>query len=159
MEKITNILLLLNVILGIIIFLKQMNKRSVNEVKPNKFAELEKVKPGDFIFIESNRFKNKTEQIKCLNNDPKEQKILFEIHWLNFREMEGPEFEKFVVNYNSKELANFTLLNPQYKSTPQETTSEFDVSTLQKKLNEALENEEYEKADEYQKKIDELLKK
>lgn len=40
-----------------------------------------------------------------------------------------------------------------------ESIDENDITTLQKKMNEAIEKEEYELADELQKKIDKLSKK
>lgn len=54
-------------------------------------------------------------------------------------------------------MENFHLLNEVVGNKEQD--DDFDISTLQKKMNEALEKEEYEKADELQKKIDKIFKK
>lgn len=116
------------------------------------------VKPGENIQIEWYRIHAGIGQLKCLNNDPETKKILLQITWGNYEELKIPEKEKLILDYDSKELRNFHLLN-QNVWKAESSEDNFDISTLQKKMNEALEKEEYEKANELQKKIDKLLKK
>ncbi|HWY13221.1 MAG TPA: UvrB/UvrC motif-containing protein [Bacteroidia bacterium] len=116
------------------------------------------VKTGDYIQIEWHRMKNGIGYIKCLNNDPETKKIFLEVRWGNYKEAGIEERQKLILDYKSIELMNFHLLN-QVVNKPESTEDDSDIATLQKKMNEALDKEEYEKADELQKKINNLLKK
>ena len=110
------------------------------------------VKVGEKIQIEWYKIKGGIGYLKCLSNDPETNKILLEVHWSN-----SVVKEKVIFNYNDIELSNFHLLNQQQKVETKKEDNDFDVATLQKKLNEALEKEEYEKADELQDKINKIL--
>lgn len=112
------------------------------------------VKSGEWIYIEWYKIKDSIGQLKCLNNDPETKKILLETNWNNCE----PKHERVIFNYNAVELKNFNLLNSINQSTS-EQSEDFDIATLQKKMNEAIEKEEYEKAEQLQKKIDNLLQK
>lgn len=119
------------------------------------------VKAGEIIQIEWSKLKEGMGGLLCLNNDPETKKILLEVRWGNYKEMGCKEYEKIIFDYDSKELKNFHLLNT-YREKPkpiEDDATDYDIATLQKKMNEALEKEEYEKANELQKKIDKLLKK
>jgi len=116
------------------------------------------VKAGERIQIEWQRIKGGISYLKCLSNDPETKKILLQIRWSNYKEVGGLEYEKIILDYDSYQLKNFNLLNPiKTESEKSEDTS--DIATLQKKMNEALEKEEYETANELQKKIDNILNK
>jgi len=91
-----------------------------------------------------------------LNNDTKTKKILIEMYWSNREETE--KYEKRILSYDSEELENFNLLNP-INNNIQTKTHIDDIETLQNELKEAIEKEEYEKAEELQKKINNILKK
>ena len=130
-----------------------------NNTKPQR-RHIKDVKSGEIINIEwKERIKGGIGKAKCLNNDPKTKKILLEITWGNYIEAKVDEKEKFILNYNSEKLKNFYLLN-QIEEQPKKSEEEdYDIATLQKKMNEALEKEEYEKASELQRKIDKILQR
>lgn len=115
------------------------------------------IKPGESIQIEWYRIKGGIGNLKCINNDPQTKKILLQVTWGNYQECGHPEKEKIILDYDSKELANFHLLNQAVEQAGP-TDDDCDIAMLQKKMNEAMEKEEYEKASELQKKIDKLLK-
>jgi excinuclease UvrABC helicase subunit UvrB len=127
--------------------------------KPKRLR-LKDVKPGDYIYIESDLIKGGVFKLKCVNNDPKDKKILMYFNW------KDKPHEIKVFDYDSRELSNFNLLNqidhPQQNTSTQNTHNkkeEFsnDIASLQKEMNEALSKEEYERADRLQKKIDEIV--
>lgn len=120
--------------------------------------QVKDVKAGEIIQIEWNRIHGGIGAIKCINNDPQTKKILLEVTWSNYEELGVEEKEKLILGYNSNHLKNFHLLN-QIREDDDDQENDFDIATLQKKMNEAIEKEEYEKADKLQKKIDNLLKK
>jgi len=78
------------------------------------------------------------------------------MYWSNREETE--KYEKRILSYDSEELENFNLLNP-INNNIQTKTHIDDIETLQNELKEAIEKEEYEKAEELQKKINNILKK
>lgn len=120
--------------------------------------QVKDVKAGEIIQIEWNRIHGGIGGIKCINNDPQTKKILLEVTWSNYEELGVEEKERLILGYNSKHLENFHLLN-QIREDDDDEENDFDIATLQNKMNEAIEKEEYEKADKLQKKIDNLLKK
>jgi hypothetical protein len=128
---------------------------------------LKDVKPGEQIQIEWNRAEGGLCTMKCLNNDPKSKVILLEIRWSNYKEVKGcSEYQKLVLDYDDDKLKNFHLLNtyeepkrPKQQDEDIDDIADTNIAELQKKMNEALAKEEYEKADIIQKKINKLLKK
>lgn len=114
---------------------------------------IEDVKPGESILIEWSRIIGNIGYLKCINNDPKTKRIFLEVTWGNYEKARCKEKEMLLLDYDSKELQNFHLLN-QYRYVEQSD----DIATLKKKLKEAIKNEEYEKASELQKKINNILK-
>ena len=127
-------------------------------VKPNpskpapKRRYVKDVKPDECINIEWYRFRGGIAQVKCLNNDPETRKIWLEINWINLPK------EHLVLDYRDDKLANFHLLN-QVIVEGESSEEDFDLITLTKKMNECIDREEYEKAEEYQSKINNLSKK
>jgi hypothetical protein len=109
------------------------------------------VKPGDRIIIEHWRMLKKHGQVLCINNDPISEKIFIRINWA------GEDPEESIFSYDDDCFKNFNLLNPLKLNEDQEEI--FDIALLQKKINEALEKEEYENIEKWQKQIDKLLKK
>ncbi len=135
-----------------------MNRCVSNPKKPIKVRrQVKDVKPGEKILIEWSMIKEEMGNVICVNNDPETKKILIEIRWGNYKDLKIKEFQKAVFDYSDRELKNFHLLNSI--SHTQEADNDTDISSLQKRINEALEKEQYEIADELQKKIDKLLKK
>ena len=113
------------------------------------------VKPGEIIVVEWSMIQGRIGEMQCLNNDPLTKKILLQIQWGN----KTPSIEKVIFDYRDSALQNFHLLNALAQIPEKEQSDSTDLSTLQKKMNEAIEKEEYEIADELQKKINKLLKK
>lgn len=149
--------ILLILVLGIIIIVViDRNKKTQPEIKKPTRRCVKDVKSGEFIWIEWDRIRGRIGQLKCVNNDPETKKILLEVRWRGVSEI-----EKVIFDYDDKELKNFHLLNKSDISSPQSDGDEedFDIITLQKKMNEAIEKQEYEEADKLQKKIDKLSKK
>jgi hypothetical protein len=142
--------------LGVTVIILSMLGLSISyKRKPTKTrVHLSDVKENDYIFIEH---RSGIGKVKCLNNDPKTKKILLVFTYTDDRK------EALVLNYNDIQLRNFHLLNSVSKwendKPKKDDDNNGDISSLQKKLNEALENEEYEKAQVLQNKIDKLLKK
>ena len=136
----------------------------VEKKKPTK-RFLKDVKPGDNIQIEWERIKGVIGYLKCLNNDPDDKKILLEVSWGNYKLVGCEQKQRIILRYDSMELRNFNLLNPLYDKIITENTKqedEFDdtdLIELQKQLNDALDNEQYELAEELQKKVDKILNK
>ncbi len=120
--------------------------------------QVKDVKVGEIIWVEWYRINKFIGQLKCLSNDPETKKILLEVKWSKLNGVENVK-EKVIFDYNGVELINFHLLNSASNNKEDSSEIETDIVNLQKKLNEALEKEEYELADELQKKIDKLLKK
>lgn len=116
------------------------------------------IQAGDIVTVEWSRIRGGIGGLKCLNNDPVTKKILFETNWNNYIEMGVPQHQKIIFDYNGEELKNFHLLN-QAMERRQEVEDDYDMASLQKNMNEALEKEEYEKAEELQKKINKILHK
>lgn len=112
------------------------------------------VKPGDIFFIEYYRIQGGSGDVECLNNSPENKTIYIQINWVK----PYPK-ERLVLDYRGKELANFHLLNKDKYLNTNKQEPRTDIISLQKELNLALENEEYEKADKLQKQIDSLIKK
>lgn len=125
-------------------------KSKKNVVESTCGRQLKDVKRGDIILIEWDRILNGIGSVTCLNNDPITKKILLRAVW-------SPQMtiELFILNYNSKELRNFSLLNPILET----KVIDDDITTLKEKLNQALANEEYEKANEIQLKINNITSK
>lgn len=162
MEVVMPLLLFIVIVVGFIrvMIYFEARKKTTGE-SPRR--HIKDVKPGEYIRIEWHRVIGGIGTPKCLNNDPKTKKILLEQRWNNYKEAKCPEYEKLILDYDSIELKNFHLLNelelPAHPKPQEDPKADFDIATLQKKMNEALDNEEYEKATELQKKIDKLLKK
>ena len=76
----------------------------------------------------------------------------------------NPKSESMILSYDSKELANFELLNPKYyqpeqpqqPEKPKEETKEEKVARLNVELEDAIKEEKFEKAVEITKEIDKL---
>lgn len=125
------------------------------KIEPKTRRQVEDVRTGDSIQIEWYMISGGIGYLKCLSNDPVTRKILLEATWNNSEEM-GEASQKVIFDYNGKELKNFHLLN-SFK-TKVEVLDESDIASLQKRMNDALEKEEYETARKIQNKIDKLLR-
>lgn len=126
----------------------------------NKRRYLKDVKPNDRIRIEWYRISNvnnsnRIGELKCLSNDPIAKKILLESKWANFEEAEVPQYEQVILDYNSKELKNFHLLNPYVPI--EDTIETLDLKKLLRQKNEALEGQDFEKAETIQKQINKII--
>lgn len=128
---------------------------SIKPNPPNKPARryVKDVKPNEWIIIEWYRFRGGVARLRCVNNDPETRKIWLEINWRN-----SPK-EQLILDYMDDRLVNFHLLNQVINPRAEDGGEEFDLTILQKKMNEAIEKEEYEKAEDYQRKINKLMKK
>lgn len=126
-----------------------------NSNQPQKRRYVEDVKIGQHIWVEWYKIKGRLGEMKCLNNDPLTKKILLEINWDN-GEGKPNTLQRVIFDYDGDELKNFHLLNPIKKK--KEEVDDTDIASLQKRMNDALEKEEYEVAREIQNKIDKLLK-
>lgn len=142
-------------------FFKEVFSPSKNIPKkpsPPARKRIEDVKADDVITIEWYRFANSgIGKTTCINNDPKTRKILLQVRWSNFEQYKINEYESIILDYDDFKLKNFHLLN----STGQQENvkQEYNLSDLQKKMNEALDAEKYEEADKLQKQIDKLVNK
>lgn len=151
--------ILIAVLLACAIFLTKLKKLA----EPTRLY-LKDVVIGEQIQIQWSRAEGGLCRVKCLNNDTKSKTILLEIRWGNYKEAKCPEYQKLVLDYDDDKLKSFNLLNTykekvKPKTKDEEDIDDTDIATLQKKMNEALAQEEYEYADKLQKKINKLLKK
>lgn len=140
-------------------FILQLFGFNAPKVKLPTRRYIEDVKPGQYIKIEWYRIRHGIGFLKCVNNDPATKRILLQVQWNNYLEIGCYQYEEIVLKYSSDELANFNLLNPLNNIEDDEEIDDYDISGLQKKLNAALEREDYETAEEMQRKIDKILKK
>jgi hypothetical protein len=124
-----------------------------------KRRRLEDVQPGESIMIEYNRMKYGKGSVECINNEPENKKMLIKIRWGNWKEVGCAEEELLVLKYSNDAFSNFSLLNPFVFKDRESLTDDNNLAELQKKMNEALEKEQYEIANDLQKKIDKLMKK
>lgn len=126
-----------------IVWLLGKNSKHNKTNKPQR-RYLKDVKVGDLVQIEWSRIKNGIGHLVCLNNDPEKQVILLQVTWNNHKEAKCDEKEKLVLNYDSKELANFNLLNPITQPKPKKPK---DLLTeLNEKLAIAVKDENYNEA-------------
>jgi len=151
--------IIISVLLACAIFLTKLKKSA----EPTR-RYLKDVVIGEYIQIEWSRAEGGLCSMKCVNNDPKTKTILLEIRWSNYKDARCLEYQKIVLDYDDDKLKNFHLLNTykeqvRQKTKDKEDDDDTDIATLQKKMNDAINNEEYEKAEKLQKKIDKLLKK
>jgi hypothetical protein len=82
-----------------------------NLVQKSKRLCVKDVKPGEAIQIEWSKIKGNIGYVKCINNDPETEKILIEVRWGNYQEINCEEIERTVISYNDSRLKNFHLLN------------------------------------------------
>jgi len=129
-------------------------KKVKNETHVSNRIHVKDVQAGQIIQVEWHKIKGGIGLMKCISNDPETEKILLEVEWDNFKETESPQFEKLILNYSDKELANFHLLNCNRLFKP--NVEKEDLETLEKKLNDAINDEDYEKAELIKKKINKL---
>ena len=129
--------------------------------KKQERLKLKDIKKGQFIRIEWNMVEGKIAALKCLNNDTSSKKLLLEVEWDNYVTRGIKQYEQIVISYNDEKLKNYHLLNSSlnFGTDEDSDTDNLDIVSLQKKLNEYLEKENYEEADKLQKKIDKLSKK
>ena len=75
--------------------------------------------------------------------------------------MKIEEKEQIILSYDSNELKNFNLLNQTIINNSEKNSDEenFDIAGLQSELNQAIEDQEFEKAAKLQKKIDKIVNK
>lgn len=146
---------------------KNIEEKPVKE-KLSSRRYVRDVKVGDYIKIQSIRFKGGIGNLKCLNNDPQTKKILLQIHWSDFKKHGLLEYEKMVLDYNDYELKNFHLLNSYVEPVnensedddDEDDDDDYDIISLQKKINDALDKGEFNpNLEKWQKRIDELTKK
>ena len=140
-------------------FLKTLFSTSKENKLKTKRRALTDVKPNDWVKIEWWRVKGKIAWLKCINNDPETRKIVLQIKWNNYKESDINEYEQIVFKYEAIELENFFLLNPHINPDAYQPIDDTNLAELQRKLNEALEKENYEIAGDLQRKIDKLVKK
>lgn len=88
------------------------------------------VKLGEDIQIEWYRIKGEMGWLKCINNDPAAKKILLEITWSNYQQINCEKKEKIILDYNSKELKNFNLLNPIKEPKKEAPDNKFEIKDL-----------------------------
>ena len=142
---------------SLFIFLNLMDDKTQAPSKPRRYVK--DVKPGEYIYIEWHKIQGNIGQLKCINNDLKTKKILLEVHWNNLdKDSNQSKIERLILKYNAAELKNFNLLN-QIQIIEDEEDIDDDIASLQKLLNEAIENEQYEKAEELQTRINKILNK
>jgi hypothetical protein len=147
-------------IIALIVFLNKATNNTTEPIKQEpKRRYVKDVKPGESITIEWYRIASGIGSVTCLSNDSETKKILLQVKWSNYKDTGHEEYEKFIVDYNDEKLANFHLLNSKPPKQEVEVEDDNNIASLQKKMNEALDKEEYEKANDLQKKIDKLLKK
>lgn len=113
---------------------------------------LENIKSGDAIVINWKLITGGIGAVLVVNNDLKTGKLLIEANWT------GIGKQRYIMEYSDPALSDFNLLNPP-KIDQVKEEEVFDIATLQKKINEALEQEKYEDVDKWQKQINKLLKK
>ncbi len=136
---------------------KYFGAKQKKEASPaEKRLRLEDVECGDEIYVEFSRMTPRIGLLLVAGNDPETRKMAMQVTWTEFNGRKGVK-ELVVFDYDGKELANFHLLNSSRKQTD-EQGDDTDIASLQKSMNKALEEEDYLKADEIQKKIDKLLK-
>jgi len=139
--------------LGAIFMISCLTKSSNHYRKTWK---IEEVLPGQKINIEDPRSENGLATVICANNRPSDKKILLIVTWIK---AEGGNIEVYhVVDYKHPWLKNFALLNPVVEKEVVHV-DEHDIAKLQSLLNEAMDNEDYRKVNELQKKIDKLVNK
>jgi len=126
-------------------------KRFFNNKQHDNRRQLKDVKRGDVITINYYKSVQKIIEVVCVSNDPQTKKILLQINWRIIG------LQHIIMKYNDNAFSEFNLLNPIIKVT-QHPIEQFDLATLQKKMNKALESERYEDADELQKQIDKIIK-
>lgn len=119
------------------------------------------VKPGEWVKIQSCNFRPNIVNLECISNDPKTKKILLQVKWADYKERGVNECQQFIFDYGGTELKDFHLLNHVMRCGIKKDNSieDTDIFSLQKQMNELIEKEEYERADQLQKKIDKLMKK
>ncbi len=130
-----------------------------NPMKYKNRKQLKDVVAGEYIVIEWSRIQNNIGRLKCLNNDPFTKKIFLQVRWNNFKEYNCDETELIIFSYNDKVFKNFSLLNPINMGNINEEFDDEDIIELQNEMNQAIESEDYEKAELLQKKIDKLSNK
>ena len=136
------------------------DKNAKDQAPPRRYPK--DVVPNEIVVIEWWKIQGKIGEALCINNDPENKKMLLGLHWGNPSDT-LLEKERIILNYNSSELANFHLLNPVQrlvrKKKDGQKVDDTDIAALQSLMNKAMDNNEWEKVDEYQKKIDALTKK
>ena len=136
-----------------------------NISKSNKERlKIKDIKPGSIISIELKDAVGFICNVKCMSNDIREKKILIEIRWSGL----PMKKEKRILKYNSQELKHFHLLNSSIDRLGDKEDDDFEsnegenkakvILDLQKKLQKCIKEENYEQADEIQKKINFILK-
>ncbi len=137
------------------------NSKPVTPPEPKRL-QLKDVKVGQKIRIEWNIITDGIVFLTCMSNDPLTRKILLQVKWSNYKEVNCNQIQQLVLDYNDEKLKNFHLLNQHVfveTSESAESVDDTDIAAIQKKLNEALEKEQYELARELQNKIDKLVSK
>ncbi len=131
----------------------------------NREKQLSDIKVGEWVTMQWNKLDwcpSNVIEMKCLSNDPPNQKILLMVCY-----SDGSK-ERYVFSYSAKEFKNFHLLNkvrtwtPSDKHNQQEEKKpigDYNIVGLQQTMNKALEDQDYELANELQKKIDALVSK
>ena len=114
---------------------------------------------GDSIYIEWEKIHGRIGKVVCMNNDQLTRKILLQVKWDNAKEMGTDEFETFIADYSDTRLKNLHLLNSYNYDLEGEENEVDSIEKLQEKIKEAISNEEYEKAREYQNIINKLTNK
>lgn len=136
-----------------------------SNAKPTIYDFMARVRVGDKIWMEYNRWHPKIGAAKCVNNNPHLKKMRVWWEWSEQAQAQGhPKSESIILSYDSKELENFELLNPKYcqpeqpqqPEKPKEETKEEKVARLNVELEDAIKEEKFEKAVEITKEIDKL---
>lgn len=123
-----------------------------------KRRQVSDVKSGDWIRIEWNRAKSGYACPQVIENDPLKKMIFVRQRWSNYEEARCDEYTYLLLGYNDIRLKNFHVLNPHLDGTVQDGEGD-EFSELQQQLKEALDAEEYLKANEIQDKINRITEK
>jgi len=118
------------------------------------------VKNGEHIYIEWSKIKGGLGHVLCVNNDPETESMLLEVNWRNAKDPDL-KTERFIAKYCDSRLKNFHLLNSitipdKDDDDSDDDSDETELESLQNELDDAIKNEDYEKAKNIKSKIDKL---
>ena len=142
---------LIEFILALFIKKSTYKRRYLKDVKPNDKIRIQWYK------ISPLNNPQRIGEVKCLSNDPQNKTILVELKWSNYEEAELSQYEQIILDYNSKVFENFNLLNPYVPI--EDSLETIDLKTLLLQKNEALDEQDFVKAETIQKQINKIITK